>query len=161
MPRTTKTTRPSRDSSTRTKAWTPPNRLGTPAAPEGYKYRWVRHEVVGEADNSNVYERARQGYEPVMADELAGYPVDHLETGRHVGVVRSGDLMLTKVAIEIAQERQDYYEGQADTMMKAVNRELDNSFQSGDNMSKVDESSSEVSYNGNRHSGDGVPEFDD
>ncbi|MHA2429161.1 MAG: hypothetical protein ACXADB_14160, partial [Candidatus Hermodarchaeia archaeon] len=76
MPKATNTTRKTRDSSTRRKSWTPPNRLETPAPPEGYKYRWVRHEVVGKDDNANVYERNRQGYSVVMADELGDFKMD-------------------------------------------------------------------------------------
>lgn len=126
MSNTTKTTRKTREESgSRKKAWTPVAKLATPEAPEGYKYRWVRHELMGEDQASNVYDRTRQGYEPVKPEELEGFLVDKMEGGKHDGVVRSGDLILMKVPVEIAESRNEYFENQARRMQAAVDQELD------------------------------------
>ena len=54
-----KTKLPSRESETRTKqerpkVWTPPSQLDAPPAPDGFKYRWIRAEVLGQADTKNL-----------------------------------------------------------------------------------------------------------
>jgi hypothetical protein len=96
-----------------------------------------------------------------MADELGDFKMDSVSDGKQSGAVRSGDLILTKVPLEIAEERQAYYEDRAELMRKAVDQELDRSFKPGDNMTKVDESESSVSYRGVKHDGGKLPEFDE
>lgn len=122
------TKRTTRDSQTRKQAWRPPARLETPQAPEGMKYRWVRASIRGSADDDNVILRQRQGYEVVRPEDLAntaGLDIRTKEDGKHAGVVTSGDLILMQVPTDIAEQRQDYYEGQATKMQKAVDQELD------------------------------------
>ncbi len=53
----------------RPKVWTPPSYLDTPNAPNGYRHRWVRVEILGFVDTKNVQGRLRSGYELVRADE--------------------------------------------------------------------------------------------
>tara|TARA_R110000803_G_scaffold210147_3_gene281225 strand:+ start:2413 stop:2904 length:492 start_codon:yes stop_codon:yes gene_type:complete len=129
------------------KVWTPPNKLETPAPPEGMIYRWVRYSAGGDGDDGNVYDRARQGYQTVMKEELKGWIGDHVRVGRgeHVpeGAVRQGDLILMKVSEDIANQRSAYYRKQARTMQQAVDQELDGLGSA--NMPIVRESSSTVS----------------
>lgn len=127
-----RTTRETRDSNTREKTarkvtWTPPNRLGVGEPPEGYQYRWVRYETVGRSDNPNVHERIQQGYEIVQAADLAGGGPDVLDEGRHAGAVRSGDLVLTKVPLEIVEQRNQYYQDQTDQQHAAVSQDRNKS----------------------------------
>jgi hypothetical protein len=111
---------PSRD-----KVWTPPGRLDAPEPGEGLARRWVRFELHSEPQDSNVYERVRQGYRPVMAEELGNnYPVDSVRDGRHSGVVRSGDLILMEIDEDIRDQRNAYYEAQSKRMQEAVDHEL-------------------------------------
>jgi len=141
------TARNTRESSTRKKTWRPAAKLETPTPPPGYKYRWVRHEIKGEDQTLNVYNRNREGYEPVRRDEISQEAfLDVMDEGRHEGVVRSGDLILMKVPVEIAQQRQDYYESQAKRMQQAVDQELDG--QSSSDMPIHRENSSSVSKGG-------------
>lgn len=127
MTDTTRTTRETRASGTRKKVWTPPAKLSTPEAPQGYQYRWVRHSMAGLEDNSgNVQERLGQGYELVKSDEIADADlVQTMEDGKHAGTVRSGDLLLMKVPVEIVEQRNNYYSGKARVMQQAADRELD------------------------------------
>ena len=84
--------------SERPKVWVPPSSLDAPPAPDGFRYRWIRAEVVGFQDTKNITGRLREGYELVRAEEVenAGdYPV--LEDGRHKGVIGVGGLLLAKV----------------------------------------------------------------
>ena len=57
----------------RPKVWTPPSYLDTPNAPNGFRHRWVRAEILGYVDTKNIQGRLRTGYELVRADE---YPED-------------------------------------------------------------------------------------
>ena len=52
------------------KPWRPPSMLDTPPAPEGYTYRWIRAELVGEEDRKNVMSRMREGFELVRVEEI-------------------------------------------------------------------------------------------
>ena len=61
-----KKTRTSRSSQTRDKTakrqpWRPPSRLDAPQAPDGFQYRWIRAEDIGQEDKKNVYCRLREG----------------------------------------------------------------------------------------------------
>lgn len=113
-----------RDNTSRRKPWAPPSVLDAPPPPEGYKHRWVRESIRGEADNGNVYNRLRQGYEPVRADEHPGYQAPTIEDGKHAGVIGNGGLILTRVPIETAQERTAYYGGRTREQMEAVDQDL-------------------------------------
>jgi len=65
----------SREKTTRRKPWAPPSSLDAPPAPDGYKYRWIRAETLGQADNKNLNARLREGFELVRADSDDGmYP---------------------------------------------------------------------------------------
>ena len=98
-----------RAKSERPKVWVPPSSLDAPPAPDGFRYRWIRAEVVGFQDTKNVTSRLREGYELVRAEEVensSDYPV--LEEGKYKGVIGVGGLLLAKVPIEIAKQRQEY-----------------------------------------------------
>ena len=76
----------SRSKSERPKVWVPPSSLDAPPAPDGFRYRWIRAEVVGFQDTKNITGRLREGYELVRAEEVenAGdYPI--LEEGKYKG----------------------------------------------------------------------------
>ena len=98
-----------RSKSERPKVWVPPSSLDAPPAPDGFRYRWIRAEVVGFQDTKNVTGRLREGYELVRAEEVensSDYPV--IEDGRYKGVIGVGGLLLAKVPVEIAEQRQAY-----------------------------------------------------
>jgi hypothetical protein len=119
-PRTTET----REAASRRKPWVPPSTLDAPPAPEGYKHRWVRASIRGEEDKGNVFNRLRQGYEPVRADEHPEFQAPTIEDGKHAGVIGNGGLILTRVPVETAQERTAYYGGRTREQMDAVDQDL-------------------------------------
>ena len=123
----TKTSRANqtRTKSERPKVWVPPSSLDAPPAPDGFRYRWIRAEVVGFVDTKNVTGRLREGYELVRAEEVenaSDYPV--LEDGKYKGVIGVGGLLLAKVPEEIAQQRQDYMTNRHKQQDEAVNNDL-------------------------------------
>ena len=109
----------------RPKVWTPPSYLDTPNAPNGYRHRWVRVEILGFVDTKNIQGRLRSGYELVRAEEIenaSDYPV--LDTGKYKGMIGVGGLLLAKVTNEIAQARTDYVKKRADGLDEAVEHDL-------------------------------------
>ena len=114
-----------RSKSERPKVWVPPSSLDAPPAPDGFRYRWIRAEVVGYQDTKNITSRLREGYELVRAEEVenaSDYPV--LDEGRYKGVIGVGGLLLAKVPVEIAQQRQDYMTSRHEDRNDAVENDL-------------------------------------
>ena len=114
-----------RSKSERPKVWVPPSSLDAPPAPDGFRYRWIRAESVGFQDTKNIASRMREGYELVRAEEVenaSDYPV--LDEGRYKGVIGVGGLLLAKVPIEIAKQRQEYMTRRHAERSEAVNNDL-------------------------------------
>ena len=106
------------------KPWSPPTILDTPPAPDGYTYRWIRAEVVGQEDRKNVTSRLREGFDLVRAEELDGFEIPSLDDGKHAGVVSVGGLLLAKIPNETREERNSYFEQRAQTQQDAVDNDL-------------------------------------
>ena len=113
-----------RDKEARTKHWQLPSSLDTPTPPEGYKFRWIRESVRGYEDNKNVIGRIRQGYELVRADEYPDFDFPSVSEGKNKGIVSVGGLLLAKVPLEIAAERDQYYSEQSKNQQDAVDNDL-------------------------------------
>ena len=114
-----------RSKSERPKVWVPPSSLDAPPAPDGFRYRWIRAEVQGFQDTTNITSRQREGYELVRAEEVenaSDYPV--IDEGRYKGVVGVGGLLLAKVPIEIAKQRQEYMTKRHEERSEAVANDL-------------------------------------
>ena len=113
-----------RDSLKARQPWKPPQILETPEAPPGMKYRWLRTHIRGEADRTNVHMKMREGYEVVNPSEVAGYDLPTIEEGTHAGTVGVGGLMLAKIPIETAEERNAYFQSKTESQMNAVDNDL-------------------------------------
>ena len=114
-----------RSKSERPKVWVPPSSLDAPPAPDGFRYRWIRAEVQGFQDTTNITSRVREGYELVRAEEVenaSDYPV--LDEGKYKGVIGVGGLLLAKVPEEIAKQRQDYMTSRHEDRSEAVSNDL-------------------------------------
>ena len=127
MEKDTKTSRASqtRSKSERPKVWVPPSSLDAPPAPDGFRYRWIRAEVVGFQDTKNITGRLREGYELVRAEEIENaddYPV--LDEGKYKGVIGVGGLLLAKVPEEIARQRSEYMTNRHQERDEAVANDL-------------------------------------
>lgn len=113
-----------RDKEARKKHWQRPSSLDTPTPPDGFKFRWIRESVHGYQDNKNVIARKRQGYELVRSDEYPDFDFPSESDGQYKGIVSVGGLLLAKVPIEIAMERDQYYSDQARGQQEAVDNDL-------------------------------------
>jgi hypothetical protein len=123
MDRTSRTA-DTREKETRRKPWAPPSTLEAPPAPEGFQHRWIRASIRGEEDKGNVFNRLRQGYEPVRADEHPEFQAPTIEDGKHAGIIGHGGLILARVPVETANERTEYYGGRTREQMIAVDQDL-------------------------------------
>ncbi len=108
----------------RPKVWTPPSYLDTPNAPEGFRHRWVRVEILGFVDTKNIQGRLRSGYELVRADEYPNEDYPAIADGKYAGVIGHGGLVLTRVPEEIARSRQEYFQREAQDQMTAIDNDL-------------------------------------
>ena len=113
-----------REKETRRKPWAPPSRLDAPEPPAGYVHRWIRTAMRGEDDKTNVHTKLREGWEPVRADEHPGYEAPTIEDGKFAGVIGNGGLMLCRIPIETANERNEYYGTRTREAMAAVDQDL-------------------------------------
>ena len=114
----------SRVKTERKKHWTPPSYLDTPNAPEGFRHRWVRTEILGFVDTKNIQGRLRSGYELVRSDEYPEEDYPAIPDGKYAGVIGHGGLVLTRVPNEIAIERSKYYSDQAKERNEALEHDL-------------------------------------
>ena len=91
----------SRASQVKRKPWSPPSKLDAPPAPEGYKHRWIRAEVRGFEDRTNISSRMREGYELVRRDEYPDFEAPTIESGKYEGVFGVGGLLLARIPYEL------------------------------------------------------------
>jgi hypothetical protein len=113
-----------RETTARKRSWAPPELLPNPNPEPGYSFRWVRVSTMGQSDPMNVSSKLREGWEPVRASD---HPEVHLmqsEDQRFKDNIVVGGLMLCKTPTEMVEDRNQYYNGQADAQMKSV----DNNF---------------------------------
>lgn len=113
-----------REATARRKPWAPPSKLDAPAAPPGFRHRWIRKEANGFDDRSNVAAKIREGYELVRADEFPEFQSTSVEDGRHSGVIGVGSLLLARIPEETAEERRAYYSSRTHDQLQAVDNEL-------------------------------------
>ena len=91
------------------KVWSPPSALDAPPAPDGYRHRWLRTELMGTEDTKNMSGKLRSGWELVRGDE---YPEDlypTVDSGKYQGVIGVGGLVLARISEELAQSREEYF----------------------------------------------------
>ena len=123
-------TRANRETETRAKVerprtWAPPTLLPDPEPEAGYKFRWVRVSTMGQADPRNVSSKLREGWEPVRAadhPEISMY-LDN-DNERYKDNIVVGGLMLCKTPTEMVDQRNAFYQSQAEAQMRSV----DNNF---------------------------------
>ena len=99
----------SREKEKRPQTWTPPSSLDAPPAPNGFRHRWIRTEVLGFDDTKNMSGKMRSGWELVRADEYPDSEYPQLKDGKYAGVIGVGGLVLARIPEEIAKAREEYY----------------------------------------------------
>lgn len=113
-----------REKTVRKKAWNRPEVLPTPNPEPGYSYHWVRISTRGESDPMNVSGKLREGWEPVKASDHPEIFVVGGESERFKDNIVIGGLMLCKAPVELVEERNAYFQEQAEAQIHSV----DNNF---------------------------------
>jgi len=114
----------SRKAAARPEAWRPPETLPTPDDRPGWKHRWVRVSIMGQADPQNVSSKFREGYEACKTED---YPeMMHLasQDARFKGNIEIGGLLLCRIPEEFLEQRAAYYDKQNQAQVDSV----DNNF---------------------------------
>ena len=119
-------TRASREADTRAKderprSWAPPTLLPDPVPEPGYTFRWIRVSTLGKDDPRNVSSKIREGWEPVRAvdhPEISMY-LDN-DNARFKDNVVVGGLLLCKTPTEMVDQRNAYYQQQAEAQIRSV-----------------------------------------
>jgi len=106
------------------KVWTPPTSLDAPPAPKGFRHQWIRAEILGHQDTSNVARSLREGYELVRADAYPDQDFPSMNEGRYAGMIGVGGLLLARIPEEIALQIDEYYKKQTQNKEEAVNNNL-------------------------------------
>jgi len=114
----------SRVSEKRPQTWTPPSSLDAPPAPDGFRHRWIRTEVLGMDDTKNMSGKLRSGWELVRGDEYPDQTYATVKEGKCAGVIGVGGLVLARIPEEIAAQRDAYYKKQSQDRDDAVNNDL-------------------------------------
>ena len=113
-----------REKTERKKSWVRPEVLPTPNPEPGYSFHWVRISTRGEADPMNVSGKLREGWEPVKASDHPEIFVVGGESDRFKDNIVIGGLLLCKAPVEMVEERNDFYNQQAEAQIHSV----DNNF---------------------------------
>lgn len=113
-----------RERKTRRRSWVRPELLPTPNPEPGFDFHWVRVSTQGQADPMNVSSKLREGWEPVKAADHPEIVTMGVENERFKDNIVIGGLMLCKTPTELVEDRNAYYQQQADSQMQAV----DNNF---------------------------------
>ena len=92
----------------RPKQWTPPELLPEPDMQAGYKYRWIRVSLNGQADPRNVSKSLREGYEPVKLEEQPKFQLLVDPQSRFKDNIEIGGLLLCKAPEEMMAQRSAY-----------------------------------------------------
>ena len=108
----------------RPKEYKPPSSLDAPTAPDGFRHRWIRAEILGTQDTKNVASSLREGWELVRADQYPDTQYPEMTEGRYAGVIGVGGLLLARIPEEIALQIDAYYKKQNEAKEEAVENNL-------------------------------------
>ena len=133
-----------RERAERPKKWKPPQLLPDPNPEPGFAFRWIRVSTLNAPDASNISTKFREGWEPVKASEHPEVVVLGGATTRFPDSIEIGGLVLCKIPVEFAEDRDAYYLEQANAQMNSV----DNNFmrESDPRMPMFKERSTKVTF---------------
>ena len=133
-----------REFSMRPAKWTPPQLLPDPEPEPGWAFRWVRLSTLNNPDPINISSKLREGWEPVKAATQPKLRFLANPNSRFPDAIEIGGLLLCKTPVEFVEDRNAYYNGQAEAQMNSV----DNTYmrESDPRMPLFKERSSKVTF---------------
>ena len=108
----------------RPKQWAPAELLPEPDKQAGFKYRWIRVSMNGQADPRNLSRALREGWEPVRLEEQPRMKLLVDPNSRFSENIEIGGLVLCKTPEEFVAQRNKYYQDQTEAQTKAVDNNL-------------------------------------
>lgn len=99
-----------RSNTERPKTWSRQSMLPTPEPKEGTEYRWIRTSTLGNADNTNVSSKFREGWVPVKSEDHPELQVMSDIDSRFEGNVEVGGLLLCENSTEYVKSRRDAHD---------------------------------------------------
>ena len=100
-------------------AWAPSTMITQIPDVGGYRHKWVRENVNGTEDPRNIQMHIAEGYERVKAENLPEGAYCEEDT-KGDGCARWGGLLLMRLPIEFANQRQQHYLDQSQKASDAV-----------------------------------------
>jgi len=124
--------------------WRAPEVLPSPDPRPGWRHRWVRISVLGNADPSNISSKFREGYEACKGEDYPELMLHASTEGRFKGNIEVGGLLLCRIPEEFMDQRASHFSSQNKAQMDSV----DNNFlrQSDARMPLFSERKSEVKF---------------
>lgn len=113
-----------REMSSRPASWKPPTVLPVPDPQDGWEFRWIRVSMRGDADNTNVSRKYREGWEPVRLEDHPELKLLPDIDSRFDGAAVIGGLMLCKNETALMDQKRAYNQEQAEGQMQAVDNNL-------------------------------------
>lgn len=113
-----------REEEERVMQWKPPSLLPDPDPQDGYVFRWIRVSSLSQADIKNASSKFREGWVAVKASEHKELAVMTDESSRFPENIEIGGLLLCKMPVEMARQRQAHYQSLADAQLRSVNEDL-------------------------------------
>jgi hypothetical protein len=113
-----------RQQTERVKQWAPAELLPEPDKQTGYKYRWIRVSMNGQADPRNLSRAIREGWEPVRVEEQPKLQMLTDPNSRFKDNIEIGGLVLCKTPEELVDQRNKYYADQTAAQTAAVDNNL-------------------------------------
>jgi hypothetical protein len=113
-----------RATSERPKQWAPAELLPEPDKQAGYAYRWIRVSTLHQADPRNLSGKLREGWEPVNVEEQPKFQLLIDPNSRFKDNIEIGGLLLCKTPVEFVDQRNAFYQRQAENQMEAVDSNL-------------------------------------
>jgi len=101
-------------------SWVPSSVLPTPDPQDGWIFRWIRTSTLGQADNTNVSKKFREGWIAVKAEDHPELKVMPDINSQFNGNLEVGGLLLCKAPAEKMRARTKHYENVARRQMESV-----------------------------------------
>ena len=108
----------------RPQQWAPPELLPEPDKQPGFAYRWIRVSTLQNADPRNISAKLREGWEPVKIEEQPKFQLLIDPNSRFKDNIEVGGLLLCKTPQELVDQRNGYYQHQAEGQMESVDNSL-------------------------------------
>lgn len=105
-------------------AWIPAAIIPSPIQQDGWVFYWVRTSMLGQADDTNVSKKFREGWKPVRLQDHPELRLEGDADSRWTkqGNVEVGGLLLCKIPEERMIERRKYHTSKARRQMETVDQ---------------------------------------